>query len=280
MKIDKLLATSLAAFAAAVLSTQQAGAATVNANSNDIFLAFRVTSTGTPGANTAYLVKLGNYNGASTGTFPNIVGTSFNLNLGSINADLIANFGASWFSRADLSWGIFGSADTTTPTVLFTSRERSSAGTQSTPWPALTVIDAAAPRNSILQVRNYINAQGGSQSTGNSNFGFLQNVTDGETYFQAISPTLSPGAPDFGTWSSIEGSFDGGVAGTALDLYRFNVVSDGNTTVAYRGTFSISEAGVVNYSNLAVPEPTTVALTAIAGGMLLSVRRRRSAAVI
>jgi hypothetical protein len=279
MKIDRLITTGLAAFAAALLTGQQASAAIVQANSNDIFLGFRVTSTGTQGAETAYLVKLGTY---SLANFPNTVGTTFALSLGNINADLIANFGANWSTRADLGWGIFGSQDGATPTVLLTSRERVGGvvGVQSTPWPSLTIIDAAGPRNSILETRNYINAGGGSQSTANSNFGFLQNVTDTGTYFQALSPSLSPGAPDFTAWESIEGNFGGGVAGTALDLYRFNVVNDTNTVVAYRGTFSISGTGVVTYSNLAVPEPTTAALTAVAGGMLLGLRRRRSTSAI
>jgi hypothetical protein len=272
MNSRKYLLGGISVLLAVTLSGPSADGA-VTANSNDLFLAFRASAG--MGVEQTYLVEIGNY---TLQNFPNTPGTRFTLSLGNIGNDLKAQFGDNWYNRADLNWGIFGSGDSASPITLFTSRERPSLSQQSEPWSPLGINSGTAndARLSIRQARDYINANGGSTTTANSNFGFFQNAEDPGTYAQAISPTLSPGAPDFRTWSRIEGDFGAGISGTALDLYRFYVVNDSDTSVAYRGTFTIDEAGVVTYMNLAIPEPSTMALVSVAGALLLNRRRRTS----
>jgi MYXO-CTERM domain-containing protein len=78
------------------------------------------------------------------------------------------------------------------------------------------------------------------------------------------------GTTDFGSlsgWSSIEGDFGSGTSGTALDLYRI-----GGSWVSQLGTFTLTDAGVLNFT--AVPEPSSAGTALALAGAALARRRR------
>ncbi|GAA5126664.1 hypothetical protein JIN84_15765 [Luteolibacter yonseiensis] len=244
---------------AAVLATAPARAAVVaTPQNNDIFLGFRAS--GNLGASTSYLVNLGQYS-----QFRDLTpGASISLNsLGDIGADLVATFGANWSNRNDLFWGIFGVSNTANPTV-YASRESSAPG-----WSALDQISRGTTSSNIVSVLQGTNGYQGRQATANSAFAVLQPNSDGaSSYNKQVS---TGGTNDFGslsTWSSIEGDFGGGTAGTSLDLYRIS-----STGVTNPGAFSISNSGVVSFT-AAIPEPSS-ALLGVAGSLLIVAGRRR-----
>ena len=246
---------------AALLATASARAAVVvNPQNNDIFLGFRASDN--VGSTTSYLINLGQYS-LFRDTTP---GASISLNgIGDIGADLTAIFGANWNTRGDVFWGIFGVSNTANP-VLYASREDTEAA-----WPALDAFSRNTTASSIVSVLQGVNGYQGRDSTGNSTFAVTQtNTTNSSSYNKQVA---TPGTNDFGSlseWTSIEGDFGGGTAGTTLDLYRIS-----STGVTTPGSFSINNAGLVSFT-AAIPEPSS-SLLGIAGALLLVTSRRRLA---
>jgi len=248
--------------AALIASPSVLTAATVaNPTSSDIFLGFRAS--GGTGASTSYVVNLGQYSqfsGATSGSTISLSG------IGDIGADLAATFGANWNTRQDLFWGVFGVGSSASATV-YTSREQSPPGTASEPWPLLNSTTRASTYSQINSVINSIGGYRGSESTANSTVGVLQtNSGQASSYNYQVA---TAGTTDFGSvsqWSSIEGDFGSGVAGTSLDLFRINASS-----VTNPGSFSISSSGALSFT--AVPEPSS-SLLGLVGASLLLIRRR------
>ncbi|MBE2181482.1 MAG: PEP-CTERM sorting domain-containing protein [Chthoniobacterales bacterium] len=214
----------------------------------DLFLGFRVS--GGQGAGESYLVNLGQYS-VLAGITP---GETLLLSgLGNIGADLSDKFGSDWITRDDLYWGVFGRSGAVVTTV-FASRERISLTEQSTPWPSLGAPARDNTGANISAVWEGIGGIRSRESTTNSAVATFQpSSTEASSYNKQVA---TPGTTDFGTlsqWSSIEGSFDNGTAGTALDLYRI-----GSTGVTYAGYFTIDDSAALSFT--AVPEPSTYVL--------------------
>ena len=216
--------------------------------SGDVFLAFRAS--GGDGADQSYIVKLGQgsvFSGAAAGSSFTLTST-----IGNIGADLTATYGASWYNRADIFWGIFGATDTVNPTV-YASQERTDVSSQTTPWAQLTQGARSAIKTEILSVTSGIGGYRTSTATLNSSVGTFQaNAGQASSYNYQVTN----GATDFGSqsqWSSIEGDFGGGVAATALDLYRLRSTSP---TVSYLGKFTISTAGIVTFTAVPAAPPS------------------------
>ncbi len=229
---------------------------------NDIFLAFRAS--GGTGAATSYIINLGQYS-----QFRNQeAGTTVSLgSIGNVGLDLVATFGSNWNTRGDVSWGVFGVFNSVNSSV-FASREQSTPGLSSVPWTALDADGRNTTASAITSVLEGTNGFKGRQSTLNSTVAVIQpNTGEASSYNKQVA---TGGTNDFGSfseWSSIEGDFGGGAAGTALDLYRIAA-----TGVTNPGFFTIDNSGLVSFT--AIPEPSA-ALIGAAGLTLLITNRRR-----
>jgi hypothetical protein len=190
-----------------------------------------------------------------------------------LNTDLTGLFGSSWNTLRDddsfVQWGIVGTSYdgvTNTNPVLYVTRPRDTANTQSTPWTGRPKGISTSTAGDFQQLAGYFKTDG--SATSNNDVGTLQDASNGSSYNHFV--TL-PTNLDFGVWSNIEGNFANGTASSVLDLYRINPVNGQDAD--YLGYFSISDTGVLTFT--AVPEPGTVALLALAGSFLLIVVRRR-----
>ncbi len=238
--------TALAAIAGLALSATFSAATPVPAPApNDLFLGIRAS--GDPGAADSYLVKLGSYS-----TFSSVaLGSSITVTgLGNLGADLAAKYGASWNTRGDLSWGVFGVYNSANP-VVFASRKRSPVTTVATAWAALSLTARSSTASQITSVLAGTYGYQGSDATANSSVATFQaNTGNSSSYNKQVA---TAGTTDFGSlsgWSSIEGDFGSGSSGTALDLFR--IASSGVTRV---GSFTISNAGAVLFTALPAPVP-------------------------
>lgn len=236
----KAIAPLLATFAVA---SQFSAASTVpNPASGDFFIGFRAS--GGDGASSSYLVKVGTY--AQFNAVP--AGSSITLNsIGELGADLTGTYGATWHSRGDLFWGVFGIGSSSSA-IVYSSRERSPVNTASTAWPILTDITRASTFSQLNSTLNSIGGYRSSTATANSAYATFQTNFSGAASYNYQVATA--GTSDFGSvsqWSSIEGDFGDGASGTALDLYR--ITTSGVTRLGY---FAISTSGLVTYTNPAV----------------------------
>lgn len=263
---NKVSLLALAMLTSGILSSQ---AAVVSVPVNgDVFIGFR--STAGDGSGISYVVNLGQYSqfsGQAAGTTVNLSG------IGDIGSDLVALFGAGWNTSANVKWGIFGRNDLGTVT-LYSSREQSTAGTTGTAWGARSLSQRQSTSSRVGTVIFGTNGYSGTESTLNSSVAVVQqNTVNGTPNQASYAYQVTNGVSDFGTtsgWSDIEGDFGGGVAGTALDLFRTN-----SAGVDTPGFFTIGTGGALSFT--AVPEPSAMLLGA-AGTFVLLTRRRRSLA--
>ena len=138
----------LANLAGLALTTLLASATTVpDPVSGDLYLAVRAS--GGDGAADSYLVKLG-----QDTTFRNAaLGSSFTVSgLGDIAADLVAKYGATWNTRGDVFWAVFGVRPSTN-SILYASRKRSPVATIATAWPTL---DATGRNTTASQITSVL----------------------------------------------------------------------------------------------------------------------------
>lgn len=263
MKFRNLL-IALSISAASSLSLVQA--ATYNAG--DLFLGFSASAE-EPGLTVNYVVNLGN-----SATFRDATG-SFSIEFASIAADLASIYGATWFDREDLSWGIIGTNSNTSAlngdpqATIYASRAQSPFGSISSAW----------------KIQSSTNRGTTSTKITNTKSGFLAGSTVGILNPNAVKQTNS----DANSWnqglsnSGFGGSFAGGISGAfgagaeALDLYRITSANSG--TGSLLGTFTLSANGSsLNFT--AVPEPGTIALLGLglAAAVGLNARRLRKQA--
>lgn len=267
------LALGLTAAAALVAPTKSEAALTYN--DGDLFLGFRAT--GGTGSSVDYLVDLGSYSQFTNASTP------FTLSLGSIGADLDAQYG-SWQNRADFLWSVSGVqkvANTYSANTMFVTNMHTTnltLGVQdSTAWTRPGVSTAQSPALKMQNMGSYF-AMGSGQPSAvestNSSFALIQPTGNSNSYRSFFPGGLNTtGSSDFGLFNSangIEGNFGAGAAGTVLDLYT---VVPGSGASQFTGTFSISNNATVTFTP--VPEPASFA--AIGGGLavLASIRRRR-----
>jgi len=228
---------------AAAFTMSAAQAAPVPAPAaGDIFLGVRASSG--DGGSESYLVKLGPdtlFRNAGAGTSFDVTG------LGNVGADLTATYGADWYDRSDLNWGIFGARNTATTTV-YGSRARLTPAQVTAPWPALNSTDRNPVATAISSVVENVGGYKGREATANSAVATFQpNSSDNSSYAKQVG---TPGTTDFGTtsqWSSIEGSFASGPAASVLDLYRLSSTS-GVPNVTLIGNFTLSSNGTVRFA--------------------------------
>lgn len=236
----------LTAVVGSIISLQSAFAATVPAPQNgEVYLAFRAS--GGLGASSSYIVKLGQ------DTLFTQAQNSFTLTtLGNVGADLTQVYGPDWSTRADLSWGIFG-VIIAPNSILYGSRERNPVTANSPAWPTLDSTSRNTTQSQITSVIDSIGGYRGRPATANSAVATIQpNSGDASSYYKQVA---TGGTNDFGSlseWTSIEGSFDNGPEGTALDLYRLG------SAVVRVGSFTISSTGSVQFTRPTVTPPTNV----------------------
>src|SRR5690349_5718216 len=100
MRYTALVSHSLLGLSSIVLGSISTHAATVpDPVSGDLYAGFRVS--GGIGGSTSYLVKVG-----QDTSLPTTLGSTIKLSLGNLGLDLVATYGAQWYTRQDLTWGI------------------------------------------------------------------------------------------------------------------------------------------------------------------------------
>lgn len=244
MNLTRPISRSLRQFALAAMLCLTAQAATVpDPVAGEIFLGVR--SSDSPNS---YLLKLG-----LDTTFRNATaGTSFTVTgLGNVSADLVAEFGSNWHTRSDVTWGIFGTRTGVSP-IVYGSRPRSNVNTVAPAWPSLSITARNSVDGLITSVLNEVGGYKGSTATVNSTKATFQANSAGDSSYAKQVGTS--GTSDFGSlsqWTSIEGDFGNGAAGSVLDLFRF-----GSTGVSHVGSFSISSGGTITFT--AVPAASNV----------------------
>ncbi len=241
-----------------------ASAATTVYNDGDILLGFHAS--GGTGASSELVVNLGSYSNYVSQSSGFVLSA-----LGSIGTDLTNTYGASWNTRADLSWGIVGIDDSVVD--IFGSRAETTYGTKATAWPNKTF------GTSAIAVGKAQNAGSGyAGKTSGTNASALVEANTDTNHWTSVAPTLGGFFGSNGAFG-IDGTFNGGVAANALDLFRADGSGPsplGNS--AYQGTFTISSAGQLSFgiappTVAAVPEPSRAALLLV--GFASAVLRRR-----
>ena len=266
MKLKKFATSALLALAGTALVAQSAQAqTTLSHNPGDLFLGIRAT--GGVGATKDLLIDIGSaasYRDGSMLSGNYVVA----LSLGNLNQDLVNTFGASWNTRTDVVWGIFGTPGASAVNgdaakTLYGSAPDLTAGIHATPWNAGSSSGQGTVVSRMTAVEQAYDATAGTPNVSSTNGSvvLVQNTTDVNSY--AFGAT-NPSAISFGFFNpSIEGAI-----GTQLDLFRMPVGF--GTPGTYEGTFSLQSNGSVDF----VPEPSSALLLGV-GAMSLMARRRR-----
>ena len=270
MKTTKLATAVVLALASTALFAGSALAQTpLSYSSGDLFLGIRAT--GGVGATQDILIDIG-----SAASFRDATAI-ITLNLGNLGQDLTDVFGASWNTRSDLVWGVFGTPGTTAVNgdngkTLYATR-LVEGGIRATPWNAGSNSTQGTVTGRMLSVEQAYAATAGvpNVSTTNSSVVLVQNTSDVNSYATYNTITgVNPGGIGFGYFNpTIEGQF-----GSDLDLFRLPVGF--NVPGTYEGTFSVGSNATVSFNP--VPEPSSFAMAGFGLALLWSNRRQRKAA--
>ena len=258
MKIKNLLA-AIAITASAFIAPRAVAQATTYTG-NDLFLGFRSTS-----GSQCYVVNIGQASQFTGASSPVTVS-----GLGDIAADLAAVFGSDWNgSRSDMLWSVSGATGSFSAVgsdplkTLYATRERTSPGTQSTPWTRASDTAQGTTTNLMKGLGNqYTTYIATANSPGK---GVIQTNTDINSY-ASYQPGGANSGPSPGTSFKAynptnEGSFTTGVANSVLDLYRSVSTSTFNQPSTFVGTFTIATDGTLTFTP-AVSGPGTIAFSA------------------
>jgi hypothetical protein len=213
-------------------------------------------------------------------------GTSFTLPKLAV-ADLIATYGASWYTRTDLDWGIIGTTGRFSGSEIYSggvgtadgyaaaktiwaTRAESIPGTQSVPWTDSLLL--SSPISLIEPLYTGGSPLLNATSTVNSAYA---TVVASTTIGSWTTEDGAAGTTSFNYFhGSIDNTTDIPASGEAIsDLYQVNYVNGGSAQLL--GNFELNNSGLLTYN--AVPEPSSLALlgvTACAFTMLLRRRRR------
>lgn len=256
--MKKLVSAAAFAFAGLSLSSTSALAA-LPYNSGDLLLGFRAS--GGTGAPRDYVVNVGPASQFLSGS-----GSITVPGPGNIAADLSSSsgalglFGATWNTRADVSWGIVGTDLAADPTnTLYATRARTSPGIQAQAW-VRRANSGQSTTNSVIRafISGYLNSDANAVSPA----GTIQ-----ATGFANSYASFTSGSVDFGFFSSVEGDFTNGTAGSVLDLFRITPNANGGGS-QHLGQFALDNAGTLTFTfdNVTLPptltSPATNALSA------------------
>lgn len=284
MHLGASLKAAILAIAGTVALAATASAQTVTYTNGDLLVGFRA-SDGT-GSDMTFVYNIGSSVGYRDGL---ITGTVAN-----VGTQLAATYGANWFNRSDVSWGIVGLPNNINPqfnttvvngdpgSTLYVSRGATGVQT-STAWGSPT----AYTRNQVVSTATQMSGftHTGSQVAGTFAAQPAAAGTGGRGAFVSTSATndyanyTAPSA-DFDLFTGgIEGNFGVADSFAYLDLYRILATTTGANPTgtaglgSYETTFSINSTGQISV----VPEPSSfAALAGVAALGLVATRRRRS----
>lgn len=285
MQLPTLPARLLLATAGLALANSAAKAA-LDYDDGDLLLAFRAT--GGAGANTNYLVNLGN-----AATYVNATQIlTLDIELGNLKADLDALYTADWKTRVDFFWSVSGVQKVagngfTTNTMFATAAQTGTLtlGIQgSTAWTRPSAFGAGAPALKMqsfgerFELGDGDATPNGSTESSNSSFALIQPANSANSYSSFMPGGVNTqGASAFGYFSSattIEGSFSAGTAGVMLDFYH---IAPGSGNSAFEGTFTLNDNATVTFAPTGVPEPSSMMALALGVTVLSGIRRRSKA---
>ncbi|MDB6172893.1 MAG: sorting protein [Chthoniobacteraceae bacterium] len=262
MKSQSILTTSILTLAALTLVVCPATAATTAYTAGDLFVGFRKT-----GATSDYLVDLGQVSQFRDAT------SGFTLSIAGINTDLTSLFGAGWKTDPTVFWGLVATSGVTAAggdaaNVLYASKPQDPFGTIGTAY----LRDSSSSQGNVRSAISTLGTTYGLQgSTANNPVGIVQSSSDSASW-AAFNPG---GGLSFSYFDGLEGNFGNGTAGTTLDLFRMAPQTPATGVPgSYEGSFSIDNAGMLNFS---IPEPSSALLIGLGAG-LLGLRRRRATA--
>ena len=239
----------------------------------DMILGFRA------GGNTGFQTDL-HFNLGSTVSIRDGVG--FGLK-GNINDDLVATYGANWFTRTDLTFGAIGNRSSLSPTVVadFTPGQPDPSRilylTRATSVPGAAAAHPTITGNAIGTVANNVSTLEGILGL-RTETSFLDGAatfsrSDNQTQYDASSwaARTPPTGTNFGGVQNITTAFGQGGTEVYLDIQR---LGGSSSTVGYTNTYEGTIA-IDNLGNISViPEPSTLTLAGIAALALVTRRRR------
>lgn len=300
--------TALLALAGVALLIPSARAGTITVNETcDLILGFRVgvvtddQGAALPSQGIGDSINLEINLGSASQFYNASAGSSFTLP-GLVVADLIAAYGSNWNTRTDLFWGVIGTtgraygsltysagdtlasdatADGHAPAgTIWATRAEDTPGTQSTAWKRAssysTQITVIEP---LYSSGGPLSASASAASTDNSSTATLVGTATVGSWTSQENPSAGK---SFKLNGLIDNTTNIPVDGfSVLDLYELKAGS-GNGTLL--GAFGLNSAGELTFSTdistfAAVPEPSSMVLLALAGGLFaMRLRRQRLAA--
>jgi hypothetical protein len=202
---------------------------------------------------------------------------------GNINDDLVATYGANWFSRTDLTFGAIANRSTGSPTqsATFTVGQQDPnriayiTRTATTPGSAADhpTITGSALGTILVGVSGLEARLSTETETANGDGAIIFSRDEAQTQWDQISwSTKVPASgTSFGGLSNIGTAFGAGGTVRYADIQR---LGGSTSTIPYTNS-TITTLAIDNLGNVSlIPEPSSLALTGL-GALALVMRRRR-----
>ena len=307
MTDTNILSKTISAAASLILlgvTAQAASATLLNGTTGEGELFLGIHATGGQGINNSVLIDLGSVATLSLLTAGQSATFAAAVANGSLNTDLKAQFGNTWYDRTDLIWAAVAAVQNIPtggdPTNTLYG---SVSGTGS--FPLSTVGYTRAANGAQSQIANRVvtmaNGTSGSFTNGgtqgsasNISIQTASDVNSWASWMPGGANTAGLGNNPYGGFNAPAGQafeqpFTVGTLGSgaegALDVYRMfkTGVQDGDLGNAtsgagsYQFTLEITSTGIVTAANLTpTPEPASICLLMAGGLCFLGMRRRRA----